>query len=54
MHARIDDGRAQLLTRSGLDWSKRYRFTISALRSLAVRSAYINHRDRYDQVLCHA
>ena len=42
MHARIYDGRAQLLTRSGLDWSKRYRFTISALRSVAVRSADID------------
>ena len=31
-----------LRTRSGLDWSRRYRFTISALRSLAVRSAYID------------
>src|SRR5262245_59977974 len=42
MHARIDDGRAQLLTRTGLDWSKRYRFTIDALRSLPVKSAYID------------
>ena len=25
MHARLDGGRAQLLTRTGLDWSKRYR-----------------------------
>jgi len=26
MHARLEDGRAQLLTRTGLDWSKRYRW----------------------------
>src|SRR5262249_47390117 len=31
MHARIADGKAQLLTRTGLDWSKQYRFTIEAL-----------------------
>jgi hypothetical protein len=32
MHALIDDGRVQLLTRSGLDWSHRHRATIGALR----------------------
>jgi bifunctional non-homologous end joining protein LigD len=33
---------ARFLTRTGLDWSKRYRFTIGALRSLPVKSAYID------------
>src|SRR5438093_831971 len=39
MHARLEGGRIQLLTRTGLDWSHRYRFTIEALRSLPVKSA---------------
>jgi ATP-dependent DNA ligase len=42
MHARLDGGRARLLTRTGLDWSKRYRFTIEALTKLPVESAYID------------
>ena len=29
MHARIDAGKAKLLTRTGLDWSLRYRRTIA-------------------------
>jgi bifunctional non-homologous end joining protein LigD len=39
MHARIDGGKVQLLTRTGLDWSHRYRRTIDALGSLRVKSA---------------
>ena len=35
MHARIDGGEVKLLTRTGLDWSHRYRRTIEALRRLA-------------------
>jgi len=31
VHARIDGGKAALLTRTGLDWSHRYRRTIEAL-----------------------
>jgi DNA ligase D-like protein (predicted ligase) len=42
MHARLDGGKAQLLTRTGLDWSKQYRFTVEALQSLPVRSAYLD------------
>ena len=34
MHARIDGGDIKLLTRTGLDWSRRYRRTIDALGSL--------------------
>jgi len=34
MHARIDGRDIELLTRTGLDWSRRYRRTIEALASL--------------------
>jgi len=42
MHARIDGGQVKLLTRTGLDWSHRYRRTIVALQSLKVKSAYVD------------
>jgi bifunctional non-homologous end joining protein LigD len=42
MHARIDAGKVQRLTRTGLDWSHRYRRTIEALQALKVKSAYID------------
>jgi bifunctional non-homologous end joining protein LigD len=42
MHARIDGRDIKLLTRTGLDWSRRYRRTIEALRSLKVKSAYLD------------
>ncbi|SEP49365.1 DNA ligase D [Rhodospirillales bacterium URHD0017] len=42
MHARIDEGKIQLLTRTGLDWSHRYRRTIDALGSLRVKNAYVD------------
>ena len=42
MHARIDGGDVKLLTRTGLDWSHRYRRTIEALGSLKVKSAYLD------------
>jgi bifunctional non-homologous end joining protein LigD len=42
MHARIDGGKATLLTRTGLDWSHRYQRTIEALRLLRVKSAYLD------------
>ena len=42
-HARpIDGGKAKLLTRTGLDWSHRYRRTIEALGALKVKSAYLD------------
>jgi hypothetical protein len=41
MHARIDGNKIQLLTRTGLDWSHRYKRTIEALHSLRVKSAYL-------------
>ena len=42
MHARLDGGRIQLLTRTGLDWSRRYRFTIEALHSVPAKTAYLD------------
>jgi ATP-dependent DNA ligase len=42
MHARIDGGDVRLLTRTGLDWSHRYRHTINALRLLPVMNAYLD------------
>jgi ATP-dependent DNA ligase len=42
MHARLDSGQIQLLTRTGLDWSKRYLYTVEALRSLSAKTAYID------------
>src|SRR5262245_33655677 len=42
MHARIDGRDIKLLTRTGLDWSRRYRRTIEMLRGLKVKSAYID------------
>ncbi|GEP61932.1 ATP-dependent DNA ligase [Reyranella soli] len=42
MHARIDGGKAVLLTRSGLDWSHRYGRTVEALQRLPVKSAYLD------------
>jgi DNA ligase D-like protein (predicted ligase) len=42
MHARLDGGQIQLLTRTGLDWSNRYPHTLSALRFLPVKTAYID------------
>jgi hypothetical protein len=42
MHARIDGGKVALLTRTGLDWSHRYRRTVEALGSLKVKSAYLD------------
>jgi hypothetical protein len=42
MHARLDRGRVQLLTRTGLDWSRRYPRTVEVLRSLLVKTAYLD------------
>ncbi len=42
MHARIDGSDIRLLTRTGLDWSHRYRATISALRALPLQNGYID------------
>jgi bifunctional non-homologous end joining protein LigD len=42
MAARIDNGRAQLLTRTGLDWRAKYPSVIAALANLSVKTAYID------------
>jgi bifunctional non-homologous end joining protein LigD len=42
IHARIDRHAAQLLTRTGLDWTDRYRATGTALRQLKTKQAYID------------
>src|SRR5579863_5612699 len=42
LHARIADGKVQLLTRTGLDWSGRYAAIAAALRELPVTSAYLD------------
>jgi ATP dependent DNA ligase domain len=42
MAARIDNGRVQLLTRTGLDWTDKYPGAIAALENLNVKSAYLD------------
>jgi len=41
MAARLDDGRVQLLPRTGLDWTANYPSAIAALQNLNVKSAYL-------------
>ena len=42
MAARIDNGRVQLLTRTGLDWTEKYPSAIAALANLNVKTAYLD------------
>jgi ATP-dependent DNA ligase len=42
MAARIDNGRVQLLTRTGLDWTDKYPSATAALANLKVKTAYID------------
>ncbi|SEO31487.1 bifunctional non-homologous end joining protein LigD [Rhodospirillales bacterium URHD0017] len=42
LHARVDGRDIRLLTRTGLDWSHRYRRTAEALATLKVKSAYFD------------
>jgi DNA ligase D-like protein (predicted ligase) len=42
MAARIDNGRVQLLTRTGLDWTAKYPSAVAALANLNVKNAYID------------
>jgi len=42
MHARLDRGRAQLLTRTGLDWTHKYPPMAKALSVLATKQAYLD------------
>jgi ATP-dependent DNA ligase len=42
MAARIEKGHVNLLTRSGLDWTEKYRMTAAAFAQLKVGTAYID------------
>src|SRR5271154_6978486 len=42
MAARIDNGRVQLLTRTGLDWTAKYPSAVAALANLNVKTTYID------------
>jgi DNA ligase D-like protein (predicted ligase) len=42
MAARVDNGRAQLLTRTGLDWSDKYPSVIAALVNVNAKTAYLD------------
>ncbi len=42
MHARLDRGAVQLLTRTGLDWTHKYPAIASAVASLPAREAYLD------------
>src|ERR1700683_1791782 len=42
MAARIDNGRVQLLTRTGLDWTAKYPSAVAALARLNVKTAYLD------------
>jgi ATP-dependent DNA ligase len=42
MSVRIDRGRVQLLTRTGLDWSDKYPSVIAVLANVRAKSAYLD------------
>jgi DNA ligase D-like protein (predicted ligase) len=42
MHARLDRGTARLLTRTGLDWTRKYLGVAAAIASLPARHAYLD------------
>jgi bifunctional non-homologous end joining protein LigD len=42
MAARIDNGRVQVLTRTGLDWTAKYPSAIAALANVNVKTAYVD------------
>jgi ATP-dependent DNA ligase len=42
MHARLNRGRAELLTRTGLDWTRKYPPVAAALSVLPARQAYLD------------
>jgi ATP-dependent DNA ligase len=41
MHARLDSGRVQILTRRGNDWTEKYPAIVKALADLPARNAYL-------------
>ena len=42
MAARIDNGRMQLLTRTGLDWTDKYPSAVAVLANLNIKTAYMD------------
>src|ERR1700722_9575873 len=42
MAARIDNGRVQLLTRTGLDWTAKYPNAVAALSNINVKTGYLD------------
>ena len=42
MAARVEGGHAQLMTRTGLDWSDKYLSFVATLAKLPVEAAYID------------
>ena len=42
MHARLDRGAVRPLTRTGLDWTRKYPAVASAVASLPARQAYLD------------
>jgi ATP-dependent DNA ligase len=42
MHARLDRGKAQLLTRTGLDWTHKYPAIAAVLSALPTKQAYLD------------
>ena len=42
MAARIDNGRVQLLTRTGLDWSEKYPSAVRALANVKAKTAHLD------------
>src|SRR2546421_12948495 len=42
MHARLDAGRAQILTRRGNDWTEKYPIIAKSIAGLSARNAYLD------------
>jgi ATP-dependent DNA ligase len=42
MHARLDGGAVRLLTRTGLDWTRKYPAIAAAVEALPARQAYLD------------
>ena len=42
MHARLDRGTVKLLTRTGLDWTRKYPAIVAAVAALGAQQAYID------------
>jgi bifunctional non-homologous end joining protein LigD len=42
MHARLDAGRVQILTRRGNDWTEKYPAIVNSITKLSARNAYLD------------